>query len=292
MHTFLRQRLAQDEILVAPGIYDGLTATLVEKSGFEAVYLSGAGVSYSTYGQPDLGLMTQTEMAQRVSSIASSTTLPVIADGDTGYGNAINVIRTVQLFEQAGAQAIQIEDQQFPKRCGHLSGKALISTDEMVGKIRAACDARSSYDFLIIARTDARSVLGLDEALRRGEKYVEAGADMLFIESPYSIDELEKICLIFATIPLMANMVEGGKTPLLSTEQLQGLGFSLVIFPNSLTRHFAYTGLQFLNSLRQYGTTEPQLDQMMNHQELNDLFGLEFFRQQERAYLPESEGDE
>lgn len=292
MYASLRQRLAQDEILVAPGVYDGLTARLVEKAGFEAVYLSGAGVSYSTYGQPDLGLITQTEMAHRVASVAHSTALPVIADGDTGYGNAINVIRTVQLFEQAGAHAIQIEDQQFPKRCGHLSGKALVPADEMVGKIRAACDARSASDFLIIARTDARSVRGIDEALRRGEEYIKAGADVLFIESPHSDDELEQIGRKFANVPLMANMVEGGKTPMLSADQLQALGFSLVIFPNSLTRHFAYTGLQFLNSLRTRGTTEPQLDRMVNHQELNDLLGLESFRQQERTYLPDPEGDE
>jgi 2-methylisocitrate lyase-like PEP mutase family enzyme len=288
----LRQRLNQAEILIAPGVYDGLTATLVEKAGFEAVYLSGAGVSYSTYGQPDLGLITQTEMAQRVAAVAHSTSLPVIADGDTGYGNAINVMRTVHLFEQAGAQAIQLEDQQFPKRCGHLSGKELITADEMIGKIRAACDSRTSGDFLIIARTDARSVLGMDEALKRGEKYVEAGADVLFIESPYSKEELEEIGRMFIDIPLMVNMVEGGKTPIHSANQLQAMGFSLVIFPNSLTRHFAYTGLDFLKTLKAQGSTKSQLDQMMNHQDLNDLLGLETFRQQEQTYLPNFEGDE
>lgn len=291
MSFSLRKRLAQDEILVVPGVYDGLMAKLVEKAAFEAVYLSGAGVSYSTYGQPDLGLITQTEMAQRVAAVARATNLPLIADGDTGYGNAINVMQTVRLFEQAGAQAVQLEDQHFPKRCGHLSGKSLIEVDEMVGKIRAACDARTSDDFLIIARTDARSVLGLDEALQRGRAYVDAGADILFIESPYTIEELEQISRRFEDIPLMANMVEGGKTPLLSAAQLQDMGYSLVIFPNSLTRHFAYTGLQFLNALKADGTTMPQLDQMMDHQALNALLDIETYRQQERTYLPELKGD-
>lgn len=163
----LRQRLSMPEILVTPGAYDALTARLIEAAGFEAVYLSGAGVSYSSLGQPDVGLITQTEMVERVTSVASAISLPLIADGDTGYGNAINLMRTVQLFEQAGAAAIQIEDQQFPKRCGHLSGKELIPADEMVGKIQAALSARQSDEFLIIARTDARALAGLDEAIRR-----------------------------------------------------------------------------------------------------------------------------
>lgn len=291
MTQTLRQRLSSDSILVAPGAYDGFTARLIEKAGFEAVYLSGAGVSYSTYGQPDLGLMTQSEMVQKVAAVSRATTLPIIADGDTGYGNAINTMQTVRLFEQAGAQAIQLEDQQFPKRCGHLSGKELIPAEEMVGKIRAACDARASKDFMIVARTDARSVLGLDEAMRRGQLYVEAGADMLFIESPYSKDELHRIAQTFHEIPLMANMIEGGKTPLLSADELQAMGFALVIFPNSLTRHFAYTGLQFLESLNAQGTTQPQLDAMMSHADLNQLLGIEQFRDLEKRYLPDKGGD-
>jgi 2-methylisocitrate lyase-like PEP mutase family enzyme len=291
MTQTLRQRLSFDSILVAPGAYDGFTAKLIEKSGFEAVYLSGAGISYSTYGQPDLGLMTQSEMVQKVGAVAQATTLPVIADGDTGYGNAINTMQTVRLFEQAGARAIQLEDQQFPKRCGHLSGKELIPAEEMVGKIRAACDARATQDFVIIARTDARSVLGLDEALRRGQLYVEAGADVLFIESPYSKDELHRIAHTFPNIPLMANMIEGGKTPLVTAGELQALGFALVIFPNSLTRHFAYTGLQFLKSLKVQGTTQPQLEAMMSHSDLNQLLGIEQFRELEERYLPDKKGD-
>jgi 2-methylisocitrate lyase-like PEP mutase family enzyme len=285
----LRERLAKSDILVAPGAYDGLMARLIEVSGFEAVYLSGAGVSYSTYATPDLGLITQTQMAERISSMSQATRLPIIADGDTGYGNAINVRQTVMLFERAGASAIQLEDQQFPKRCGHLAGKELISADEMVGKIRAACDARQSGDFLIIARTDTRSVLGLDAAIERGYQYAAAGADVLFIESPYDADELRKIAETFTDIPLMANMVEGGKTPLLSAQELEAMGYALVIFPNSLTRHFAHTGLAFLQSLKQNGTTQPQLEQMMPFQELNALLGIENYRELERTYLPEGD---
>jgi len=285
----LRERLSKSDILVAPGAYDGLMARLIEVSGFEAVYLSGAGVSYSTYATPDLGLMTQTEMAARVHSMAQATGLPIIADGDTGYGNAINVRQTVKLFEHAGAAAIQLEDQQFPKRCGHLSGKELIPAEEMVGKIHAACDARQSDDFVIIARTDARSVLGLEAAIERGRQYQTAGADVLFIESPYDADELRAVAEAFPNFPLTANMVEGGKTPLLSAQELEAMGYALVIFPNSLTRHFAHTGLAFLQSLKEHGTTQPQLDHMMPFQELNAMLGIEDYRELERHYLPKGD---
>jgi len=282
----LRERLFSDDILIAPGAYDAFTARLIEISGFEAAYMSGAGVSYTTLGQPDVGLLSQTEMAERVATIAKAISIPLIADGDTGYGNAINLIRTVQLYEQAGADAIQLEDQQFPKRCGHLSGKELIPPEEMVGKIHAARAARTSEEFLIIARTDARSVAGLDEAIRRGHLYVEAGADVLFIESPHSEDELRVIGRAFPNFPLLANMVEGGKTPLLTTDELQTLGYSLVIFPNSLTRRFAQAGLDLLAQLKQQGTTRYQLDQMMPFTQLNQLLGIEHFKELERTYLP------
>lgn len=282
----LRQRLSMPEILVTPGAYDALTARLIEAAGFEAVYLSGAGVSYSSLGQPDVGLITQTEMVERVTSVVSAISLPLIADGDTGYGNAINLMRTVQLFEQAGAAAIQIEDQQFPKRCGHLSGKELIPADEMVGKIQAALSARQSDEFLIIARTDARALAGLDEAIRRARSYVDAGADVLFVESPSSRNELRAVGGAFPDVVLMANMVEGGKTPLLSADELQDLGYSLVIFPNSLTRRFARAGMDLLAELKARGTTRHQLDQMMLFAELNQLLGIERYRELERTYLP------
>ncbi len=285
----LRERLSQKEILVAPGAYDSFTARLIETSGFEAIYLSGAGVSYSAYGTPDLGLVTLTQMVERVDMITSAVSLPVIADGDTGYGNAINVLHTVRLYEKTGAAAIQLEDQQFPKRCGHLAGKELISAEEMVGKIRAACDARRSPDFLIIARTDARGVAGLDEAIRRGSLYVEAGADVLFIESPASEDELKRVAQAFPGVALMANMVEGGKTPLFSADELEAMGYALVIFPNSLTRYFAAAGLAFLQEFKTQGTTRALLDRMMPFRDLNRLLGIERFYELEKQYLPQGE---
>jgi methylisocitrate lyase len=282
----LRELLARDQILIAPGAYDGLTARLIEEAGFEAVYMSGAGSSFTKLGQPDLGLLSLTEMAQNATYIAGATALPVIADGDTGYGNAINVQRTVREYERSGVAAIQLEDQAFPKRCGHLSGKELISAEEMAGKVQAACAARQDPDFVIIARTDARSVLGLDEALRRAKLYLEAGADVIFVESPYSEMELRTVAKRFAGVPLLANMVEGGRTPLLSAQALQDMGYQIVIFPNSLTRRFARAGLNLLATLRTEGTTRLWLDQMLDFTEINDLFDIEHFRQLERNFLP------
>jgi len=285
----LKKRLSLDEILVVPGGYDAFTARLIESSGFEAVYLSGAGVSYTTLGQPDTGLITQTQMLERIRDIAHAISIPLIADGDTGYGNAVNVVQTVQLFEHAGAVAIQLEDQQFPKRCGHLSGKQLVTTEEMTAKIRAAVDARTSDEFLIIARTDARTVRGIEEAIFRGEKYIEAGADVLFIEAPQSEEDLAVIGRAFPDTPLLANMVEGGKTPLLTAEELHTLGYSIVIYPNSLTRRFAHAGVQLLTELKTAGTTQPLLEKMMSFQQLNHLLGYESLQALERAYLPAPE---
>ena len=284
----LRERLARREILVAPGAYDALTARMVEAAGFEAVYLSGAGVSYSLLAQPDVGLVSQTEMADRVASVAGAVGVPVIADGDNGHGNAINLMRTVRLFEAAGASALQLEDQSFPKRCGHLEGKRLVSETEMSLKIRAARAARRSSDFLIIGRTDARSVLGLDEALKRGRAYLEAGADVIFIEAPEGEDEMRAIAKAFPGVPLMANMVEGGKTPLVPAAKLEELGFALVIYPNSLTRRFARAGQELLTELRATGTTSALVDQMIGFGALNALLGLDSFAEKERTFLPPS----
>ena len=285
----LRKRFSESKILVAPGAYDAFTAKLIESSGFESVYLSGAGVSYTLLGQPDTGQVTQTQMVEKVGTVANATGIPLIADGDTGYGNAVNVMETVRRYEHAGAAAIQLEDQQFPKRCGHLSGKELIPADEMVGKIRAAIYARASDEFLIIARTDALGVTGMQEAILRGTKYVDAGADMLFVESPRSSEELESIANEFSEIPLMANMVEGGKTPLLSADELESMGYSLVIYPNSLTRRFARAGLDLLADLRGNGTTRARLDKMMPFQELNAMLGIEDLKKLEQNYLPRPE---
>jgi carboxyvinyl-carboxyphosphonate phosphorylmutase len=284
--SLLRERLSQDEILIAPGAYDALLARLIMEAGFGAVYFTGAGASYSLLGQPDLGLLTLTEMAGRAASIAATVPLPVIADGDTGYGNAINVMRTIREYERAGVAAIQLEDQAFPKRCGHLSGKELIATDEMVGKIRAARDARQD-GILIIARTDARSVLGLDEALRRAERYAAAGADLLFVESPESEEELATIGRAFrGSLPLVANMVEGGKTPLLPAAELQALGFRLVIYPNSLTRRIVHAARGLLATLRAEGSTSAHLTEMVSFGELNEALGIGHYRDLERRYLP------
>ena len=285
----LRKRFSESKILVAPGAYDAFTAKLIESSGFESVYLSGAGVSYTLLGQPDTGQVTQTQMVEKVGTVANATGIPLIADGDTGYGNAVNVMETVRRYEHAGAAAIQLEDQQFPKRCGHLSGKELIPADEMVGKIRAAIDARASDEFLIIARTDALGVAGLEEAILRGKKYVDAGADMLFVESPNSMEELKTVADEFSEIPLMANMVEGGVTPLLSADELESMGYSLVIYPNSLTRRFARAGLDLLADLRGNGTTRARLDKMMPFQELNAMLGIEDLKKLEQNYLPRPE---
>ena len=285
----LRKRFSESKILVAPGAYDAFTAKLIESSGFDSVYLSGAGVSYTLLGQPDTGQVTQTQMVEKVGTVANATGIPLIADGDTGYGNAVNVMETVRRYEHAGAAAIQLEDQQFPKRCGHLSGKELIPSDEMVGKIRAAIYARASDEFLIIARTDALGVTGMHEAILRGTKYVDAGADMLFVESPNSMEELKTVADEFSEIPLMANMVEGGVTPLLSADELESMGYSLVIYPNSLTRRFARAGLDLLADLHGNGTTRARLDKMMPFQELNAMLGIEDLKKLEQNYLPRPE---
>jgi 2-methylisocitrate lyase-like PEP mutase family enzyme len=271
----LRERLAHGPIVVAPGAYDALLARLIEAAGFEAVYFTGAGASYSILGQPDLGLLTLSEMAERAARLSEAVRVPVIADGDTGYGNAINVIRTVREYERAGVAAIQLEDQASPKRCGHLSGKELISADEMVGKLRAARDARSSPDLLIVARTDARSVLGLDEALRRAERYAEAGADVLFVEAPQDTAQQEALGRAFAgKVPLLANMVEGGRTPLRSAAELGRIGFKLVIYPGAMMRVTAFAAAEYLKVLKADGATARLKDRMFDFSQLNAILGL------------------
>ncbi len=282
----LRERLSTKKILVAPGAYDALTARLVEAAGFEAVYMSGAGVSFSLLAQPDVGLVTQTEMADRVGQMARAISVPLICDGDNGHGNALNLMRTVRLFEERGASAIQLEDQSFPKRCGHLAGKKLVSEVEMVGKIRAACAARRSRDFLIIGRTDSRSVLGLDEALKRARAYREAGADVLFVEAPETREEMREIAKALPGIPLMANMVEGGKTPLVSRPELEELGFALVIYPNSLTRRFVRVAEELLGELKERGTTAHLVPEMTSFTALNELLGIASLGELEKRFLP------
>ena len=226
----LRKRLGQKQLLVAPGVFDMVSLRCANQFGFDALYMTGYGTVASHLGLPDAGLATYTDMVGRVKAMASQAAAPLIADGDTGYGGLLNVRHTVRGYEEAGASAIQLEDQEFPKKCGHTPGRRVIPAEDMIKKIRVAVESRRSADFLVIARTDARTTLGLDEALRRAEAYAKAGADVLFVESPESEEEMRTIGRAF-DLPLVANMVEKGRTPVLSREELQALGFRLAIFP-------------------------------------------------------------
>lgn len=264
--------LLEGGTVIAPGVFDGLTAKLAQHAGFEAVYLTGAGISYSLLGSPDLGLVSYGEVLDRLAHVTEVTTLPVVADADTGYGGVLNVQRTVRAFERVGAAAIQLEDQVWPKRCGHLAGKELLSEDESIAKIRAAVDARD--DMLVIARTDSLAVLGVETALKRARAFRDAGADMIFVESPNSRDELELFRRELDG-PLLANMVEGGRTPLLSAQVLRDMGYDLVIFPNTVTRLIARAVLDGFQELRRARTSEGLLDRMLMFRELNGLLGLD-----------------
>jgi len=270
----LRTRLQDRKIVIAPGVYDGLTASLAEAAGFEALYLSGAAVAYTRLGRPDIGLTTASEMADTMTLIADRTALPVIIDADTGFGNALNAQRTMRLYERAGAAALQVEDQTFPKRCGHLSDKTLIPATEMVGKIAAMADARVKAETLIIARTDAIAVEGFAAALERAEAYLEAGADILFIEAPQNRDQLDAIARQFtARVPLLANMVEGGATPITGADDLEAQGFSIVIFPGGIVRALARTAQDYYQSLAAHGSNRPFADRMFDFGGLNGVIG-------------------
>lgn len=273
--TGLRARLLQGEAVLAPGAFDALSVLLVEQAGFEAAYVSGAAIAYTQLGRPDVGLVSATQVADVVSRMRDRVSLPLIVDIDTGFGNAINVQHTVRMFERAGASALQIEDQTAPKRCGHLQGKDLISPGEMAGKIRAAVDTRQNDDLLVIARTDAIAVEGFEAALDRAALYREAGADVLFIEAPQSIEQMQRICAAFADqTPLLANMVEGGRTPLLTQSQLSEMGFKLVITPGALVRATAYMAQEFLRLLKANGATAFSRDRMLDFAQINDVLGL------------------
>ena len=228
----LRQLLAADDLVIAPGVFDGISVRVADRMGFDALYMTGYGSVASSLGLPDAGLASYTEMVGRVEMLCSVAGTPLIADGDTGYGGLLNVQRTVRGYERAGAAGIQLEDQEFPKKCGHTPGRRVIPSEDMVGKIKVAVESRDSADFLIVARTDARTTLGLDEALRRAELYAKAGADILFVESPETEAEMEKICRSF-DLPLLVNVVEGGRTPVLTKEAYQALGYSIAIFPGT-----------------------------------------------------------
>ena len=266
--------IIKTETLLAPGIYDALSGLIAEQSGAQAVYLSGASIAYTRFGRSDVGLVSVSEVHDTLAAVTDRIKIPIIVDADTGFGNALNVQRTIRNFERAGAAAIQIEDQSFPKRCGHLDGKVLIKTDEMVGKVKAAVDARKTSDTLIIARTDARAVDGLQEAIDRAHTYEEAGADILFIEAPRSVDELKVIRKSFhLNTPLLANMVEGGKTPVKTADDLKSLGFNIVIFPGGAVRAATFQLQEYYAGLLENGSNAEFSKRMHDFDSLNAVIG-------------------
>jgi carboxyvinyl-carboxyphosphonate phosphorylmutase len=281
----LRERISGSAPLVAPGAYDALSARLIEQAGFGAVYMTGFGTTASLIGRPDVGLLSGAEMVDNARRIVSAVDVPVIADADTGYGNAINVVRTVQLYEQAGVAGIQLEDQVMPKKCGHMSGKLLIGADEMAGKLRAAVEARRDPDLLIIARTDAVAVTGVDDAIARARSFAEAGADLLFVEAPTSEEDIARVAEELRDVaPLVFNWAEGGRTPPLSLERIAELGFSLVIYPIG-TLLAATAGMRaLLSTLQADGTPTAALPGLPTFDEFTDLIGLPEVQRLERRF--------
>jgi 2-methylisocitrate lyase-like PEP mutase family enzyme len=274
MPSSFKQRLQQNQVLLAPGVYDAFTALVAQQSGFEALYLSGASIAYTRLGRSDIGLTTATEVADTLACITERVDLPVIVDGDTGFGNALNTMRSVKALERAGAAMIQLEDQTFPKRCGHLDGKSVIPVAEMCGKLKAALDARKSSDTLILARTDALAVEGWEAAVERAEAYLACGVDALFVEALRSPQQMADACQRFAhRIPLLANMVEGGKTPVQSASALGALGFRIVIFPGGTARAVAFSLQKYYASLHTHQSTLPMQDAMLDFDQLNAVIG-------------------
>lgn len=283
----LRRLLDQPEVVIAPGAADPMVARLVERAGFPAVYMTGSGTALTRYGFPDVGLVTMTEMVDNARAIANAVAIPVIADADTGYGNPVNVQRTVREYERAGVAAIHLEDQAFPKKCGHLTGKRVIPAPEMVQKIRAACEARRDGDFLIIARCDALAVEGLDAAVTRGHAYADAGADVLFIEAPRTHEEIERIGQAF-TRPLLFNMSTSGKTPALSASELSRLGYRIMILPNFTTLAAMRAVRDVLAEIKRTGTTAHLGDRCASFRDFMELAGLQDIQEAERRFgLPE-----
>jgi 2-methylisocitrate lyase-like PEP mutase family enzyme len=264
----------RDRQVIAPGVYDALTASIAASAGFEALYVSGGAIAYTKLGRPDIGLVSMTEVVDTVALIRDRVELPLVVDADNGYGNALNVQRTVRMFERAGANAIQLEDQTLPKRCGHLRDKTVVPTAEMVGKIRAAVDARANQATLIIARTDAVAVEGLEPAIERARRYAEAGADVLFVEAPQNREQLAVVGRALAgQLPLLANMVDGGDTPNLPAADLAELGFKLVIFPGGIVRALLRTMADYYGSLATHRSNQPFAERMLNFKDMNDVLG-------------------
>ncbi len=281
----LKPRLAEARVLLAPGVYDALSALIAEQTGFEALYLSGASIAYTRLGRSDVGLTTYSEVQDTLARITDRVRLPVIVDADTGFGNALNVQRTVCGFERAGAAMVQLEDQSFPKRCGHLDGKTLVPATEMCGKLRAAVDARIHADTLILARTDAVAVEGFEAALDRAEAYLACGVDALFIEALATSAQMDAACARFAArVPLLANMVEGGKSPVQSAAELGAHGFRIVIFPGGTARAVAHTLAGYYASLQQQGSTAPWRDRMLDFDSLNAVIGTPELLAQGKRY--------
>jgi len=279
----MKELFETGKMIIAPGAHDALTAKIIGRLGFDAVYMTGYGQSASHLGQPDVGLMTMTEMAMRASAIVEAAGVPVVADADTGFGNAVNVMRTVREYEMAGVAVIQLEDQVLPKKCGHMIGRQLVPTEEMVGKIKAAAEARVNPDFMIMARTDARTSQGIEAAIKRGLAYKEAGADIIFIESPESEAEMKQIN---DSIPgyTLANMVEGGRTPMLHNSELEKLGYNLAIYPTASIYMTAKSMVTLWETLKKDGTTKHIMDQMVTFSEFNDLIGLNKVREIEGRF--------
>ena len=279
----LRKLLQDPGILVAPGAYDCLTARIIQQAGFPAVYMTGAGTSIAALAYPDLGLATMTEMVGNAAGIVEAVEVPVIADADTGYGGVLNVQRTVRQYEKAGVAAIHIEDQDMPKRCGHLDDKRIVSTEDMVRKVRAAVDARTDPDFVIIVRTDALAVSGWDDTMRRCEAYVEAGADVLFVEALRTPEEARRVTKNF-DVPLLYNFVESGKSPLIPADELEGLGFKIVIFPGSAFMVVCQAVTELMKELKNTGTTASMMDKMASLNQCFETVGLSHMLAQDARY--------
>ena len=280
----LQELLQKPDILVLPGVYDALTAKIAAEVGFEALVMGGYSIAASRLGQPDVGYLSMMEMTQALKGIVDATELPVFADGDTGYGNALSVRRTMQEYERAGAAAVLFEDQVWPKRCGHMAGKQVIEAAEHARKLRAAADARTDSDFLLIARTDARAVNGLDDAIERGKLYLANGAEALFIEAPQNIGELETIARAFPDTVLIANMIEGGRTPNLTAKDLENIGFKIVFWPCSALYVITQAFKEAMTVLHETGTTKGYEDKMMHFSDFNRFIGLERYMEMEKRY--------
>jgi methylisocitrate lyase len=287
LSTRLRRMLDEPEIIVLPGAYDALTARLAERAGFRAVFTTGFGFAATVLGVPDYGLLTMSETMDRVRHIVRALSVPLVADMDTGYGNPLNVIRTVRECVALGVAGIILEDQEWPKKCGHFEGKRVIPAEEQAAKLRAAVDARADDDLVIIGRTDARQPLGLDEAVRRGKLYRDAGADIVFVEAPRSVEELKEVAKAIPDAPLFANMIEGGKTPLLSSAELQALGYKMVVYPLSALFSAAKAVEQTYRALFEEKTTAARRDAMASLGEFEEVIGVPGWKELERKYVAE-----